>query len=658
MYHGHVYNKEGKPICGVRVSDGLNISLTDADGAYELPGWERANLISVNLLTRSHNDWYKMIEAGIFDYDFYVTPYEKEGGSSFLHISDTEIFANGAKGEDWLGFVHACIEEQHPDFLIHTGDICSKPGLEEHYKLLNSDNSAVPVRYTLGNHDYVAENYGEYTYEKYYGPLWYSFDLGNVHYVILPITSGQTPGLYEKGDRAKWLREDLKYMKPGQRLGVFCHTHADIEEASYSVKGDDFILDLREFDILLWTFGHFHINYVNEDDGRYSICTARPDCGGIDGSLAGCRIVRIEDSGKLSTDIIYHEKPTLGKCETRRVEMAGNICFTAPIYADGGIFTASFMDGYPKDCYIRKSSCDGLTLWEYKTVGSVKWNMTYLDGRLYAVDTAGNVYCLDGACGMEIFKTSLLSSDARYFSGGVSTDGARIFVTAMYRMYIIDAKDGHVIATKDTKKIAAAGTVSPYVHENMLIWGKHWLGIHAYDKDTLEEIWFSDAVKDSVAKSIVHNGYIIAPTRYRVVKLSLSGEVVTQSGDYGECTFDTYSEPIVHDGKLYVPTTHAGVILFDAETLCELHRFECGAGALGACPYTKVGERTTLGKPVIIGDELIFCGVDGYVYFYNINTYTLVRKISVGHPILSGPCVIPGGLAVVDFHGGISFIDL
>ena len=66
MYTGHVYNYEGTPLSGIKVTDGLNVSITDESGAYELCGWERANVISEGTLTLYHDDWFRYIDKGHF----------------------------------------------------------------------------------------------------------------------------------------------------------------------------------------------------------------------------------------------------------------------------------------------------------------------------------------------------------------------------------------------------------------------------------------------------------------------------------------------------------------------------------------------------------------------------------------------------------------
>ena len=93
MYTGHVFLKQtGAPLVGVKVSDGRNIALTDENGAFSLPGWERMHVINVGILTKSHDDWHCFAEGEAQTYDFYVTPADEcADAHSFFHISDTEI---------------------------------------------------------------------------------------------------------------------------------------------------------------------------------------------------------------------------------------------------------------------------------------------------------------------------------------------------------------------------------------------------------------------------------------------------------------------------------------------------------------------------------------------------------------------------------------
>ena len=67
--------------------------------------------------------------------------------------------------------------------------------MKKHIEGMNTETMGVPVRYIIGNHDYVDGKYGEELFESIYGPVWYSFEVGNVHYIVTPFqTEKMTAG--------------------------------------------------------------------------------------------------------------------------------------------------------------------------------------------------------------------------------------------------------------------------------------------------------------------------------------------------------------------------------------------------------------------------------------------------------------------------------
>ena len=64
--------------------------------------------------------------------------------------------------------------------------------MKNHIKLMNTENMDCPVFYCIGNHDLVKGKYGEELFESIYGPVYYSFDAGNVHYVVTPMPPEET----------------------------------------------------------------------------------------------------------------------------------------------------------------------------------------------------------------------------------------------------------------------------------------------------------------------------------------------------------------------------------------------------------------------------------------------------------------------------------
>ena len=83
----------------------------------------------------------------------------------------------------------------------------------------DSKNMGVPVRYVIGNHDYVHwGEYGEALFESIYGPVMYSFDVGQIHYIVTPIVYGDVQAKYTLQDVAVFLENDLKHVSPDKKV--------------------------------------------------------------------------------------------------------------------------------------------------------------------------------------------------------------------------------------------------------------------------------------------------------------------------------------------------------------------------------------------------------------------------------------------------------
>ena len=55
---------------------------------------------------------------------------------------------------------------------------------------MNTENMNCPVFYCIGNHDLEQGKYGEEIFESVYGPVYYSFDVAGVHYIVTPMPYG------------------------------------------------------------------------------------------------------------------------------------------------------------------------------------------------------------------------------------------------------------------------------------------------------------------------------------------------------------------------------------------------------------------------------------------------------------------------------------
>ena len=299
------FDKGDKPLAGVMVTDGMNVVKTDKKGRFSLSGFKKTRFISITTPAGFETQqFYLPVKEDRKSYDFIVTESErtKTREHSFIHITDTEV--TGGVGR-WVTDLQQYIKNEQPAFLIHTGDICYEPGLTVHNQIVNAQTMDCPVYYCIGNHDLVKGNYGEELYESIYGPTWYSFDVGNVHYVVTPIDRGDNPTDYTQRDVYNWLKNDLALMKKDQALVLFNHdlfTPGD----NFVFKADEKdILDLRTFNTKAQIYGHMHYNYVRNQKGIYTICTGTLDKGGIDHSPSSFRDIKIDANDHLTTQLRY-----------------------------------------------------------------------------------------------------------------------------------------------------------------------------------------------------------------------------------------------------------------------------------------------------------------------------------------------------------------
>ena len=134
---------------------------------------------------------------------------------------------------------------------------------------------------------------------------WYSFDVGNVHYVVTPIDHGDNPTDYTLKDVYNWLKNDLALMKKEQALIIFNHDLFTASDTFVFKADNEHILDLRTFNTKAQIYGHMHYNYVRNQNGIYTICTGTLDKGGIDHSPSSFRDIKIDADDNISTELRY-----------------------------------------------------------------------------------------------------------------------------------------------------------------------------------------------------------------------------------------------------------------------------------------------------------------------------------------------------------------
>lgn len=656
VFFGSVRDKNGLPLCGIPVSDGRNIALTDSDGKFFLDGFERTKTVFLCLLTRGLNDWYRMADGEGESFEFTVDPVEIQGDFCFLHTSDTEI--ENRADVSWVPFMSEKVREHSPAFFVHTGDLCRAAGVEKHRFFMNPDTLGCPVRYVIGNHDFVGESYGEERFEELYAPSYYSFDVGDVHFVALSIGKGDRPSGYLPEDQYLWLENDLRINGAGKRLVILDHELCKSDEKGFGIPVGDRVIDLRRHGLLGWVFGHYHCSYVHEYDGVLNICTALPDSGGIDSSAGGIRKISVNSEG-LETEMLYHCPPANAPegC-VWSAQLEGHIEYSQPILTEKGLVAATCDDGYPKKCgiYLIDGESGGIT-WKYPTKDGIKGKMAYLGGRLFAEDTRGRLYCLDAESGCLLWQTQTFIGRPNYTRSGVILADGLVIAGSPACVSAYRPEDGTLVW--HSEPLYSEGTPAEYVYDKkrgQLLISAHWNGLYALDVKTGRLLWKNFGKMPlwyRTATPCVGGDVIYAVGGRTVTAVDPSTGEITRQKDVG-CDTAVSGAPVILGDTLYLPTATGGVLALDKYSFEELGRISTDPACLFTPPYAYGNIQTVEGSPVMLGDCILFAGSDGYIRLFDRERGEERTRIFIGSPTLVSPIPCGDSVYTADFSGRIA----
>lgn len=670
-YTGKVIHKEtGKPLQGVPVCDGLNTVLTDVNGCYELPGWERTRMVWVGMLTRGHDDWYYYTDGKAGRYDFTLTPADYET-LEFLQTSDTEISAD--KDVEWVSFIRENVRKETA-FIIHTGDITRREGVELHKEVMNNESMGCPVRYVIGNHDYALEtdptvDHGEQALEESSGPVWNSFDCGGVHCVVLSFGRGSRGDMatgYKKADQWTWLKNDLETLAVGKPVIAF--QHGPCPDPYEFVVGEG--LDLKQYNLLAWVFGHEHCNMHHIRNGVHMICTNRPHTGGIDSSPACIRRIMVKD-GKLEDEMIYRRFPNAPADKVVwQTKCPGGVLYCEPVLCGENLYVGTMSDDQPGTAGL---SCihagTGELKWFVPAQGNGVVNNFALDEeRLYMQDTMGFVYCLNAETGEIIWEKELYLGLASKTKMPAVVAGELLLVGASMKVFALNKYTGEELwINTEMNKGDQTGARTVYVQQhNYALHSSQWGTLICIDLKTGKALWQINTgnLWYRCNTPCVDGDVVYACGGGALVKLNIHTGEVLQEIDVGDGlealgipedalsgNVNVCGAPTLDGDTLYCPTSRAGVVAVDKNTLTVLRRFGTGTACLLTAPYVKQGVQMVESSPVICGDSLIFTAMDGKVYFYNKHTKELLKTVNMPAPTLVKPIVTDNSVYTVDFDG-------
>lgn len=288
-----------KPLANIRVSNGTEITLTDDDGRYELPitddtilfvikprGWRTP--LNSDLLPRFYyihkpNGSPQLKFPGVSptgllppSVDFPLTPQDEPDRFQAVLFGDTQ--PRNQKEVDYIA--HDVIEGligTKAAFGVTLGDIAfddlsTMEPLNRTIALVG-----IPWYNVIGNHDinYDAKvrKHANETYERVYGPSYYSFDYGPVHFLVLDdidwLVDDKTGKMHYIGgfgpEQLAFIKRDLELLPEDQMVVLMMH----IPLTDTGDRQDVYrMIEQRPFCISISGHTHYHEHrFITDADG-------------------------------------------------------------------------------------------------------------------------------------------------------------------------------------------------------------------------------------------------------------------------------------------------------------------------------------------------------------------------------------------------------
>ena len=298
--YGKVSSTEGG-IKGVVVSDGVEVAMTDENGIYQLKSDKKWGYVFMSIPSG-----YEVPSEGVLPQffhhlkanadvaerqDFTLTKVSGQDTYKVLMLGDMHL----ANRTDDLSQFSAFTTDlnnyraAHPGekmYAIALGDMTwdlywytNLFAIPEYLNTINTLVKDLQIFHTIGNHDYdykaVNDFDAESKYINFIAPVYYSFNIGKIHYVVLDDIDcdsydGTTSRNYKKRistEQLSWLAKDLSHIDKSTPLVVVMHAQLFYPSESDGFKIDHDVTNTAQFLNVLKGYkvnivtGHTHMNF-------------------------------------------------------------------------------------------------------------------------------------------------------------------------------------------------------------------------------------------------------------------------------------------------------------------------------------------------------------------------------------------------------------
>ncbi|HEX4681176.1 MAG TPA: metallophosphoesterase [Gemmatimonadaceae bacterium] len=230
-------------VSGVAVSNQSDVVVTDSAGRFAIPrGTTGVLFVSTPDGYRSAGAFWRAVGAESGTTDFGLVREAQSRTFTFVHASDPHIAPANA---DRFRHFRALTDSLSPAFVLMGGDLIfdamsqKEPAARAYFELFAAESRAfrMPVWTVPGNHDHFGiipsrshvdpghPLYNRGMYRHYFGPDYYSFTYGGVHFIGLNSVSADDSAYYGDVDSLQlaWLKRDLALVPATTPVVTFNH---------------------------------------------------------------------------------------------------------------------------------------------------------------------------------------------------------------------------------------------------------------------------------------------------------------------------------------------------------------------------------------------------------------------------------------------------
>lgn len=641
-------------IAGVAVTNGRDVVATDAQGRFKLPTHPKFRFVTITTPAGHRNTTSYYCPRSASAYTFGLCPIKQAELPHFIHITDTEMH----NGNDWTWvdiLNEYATHNEDVAFVINTGDICYRNGMIETAKRFKVTTNKIPVYHCLGNHDLVSGPYGEHLFEQLFGPTYYSFNVGNTHFVVTPMLGGDARPDINREDVKAWLIQDLAQMKPGQKLIAFNH---DLLTSGKTFNYGD--LNLNDHNLVAWLYGHWHINLVRKQGDVMSITPSPVDKGGIDNAPSNFYDIEVTKDGTIGDiDVRYtytrHHVaamplPEVGANARSRVihayDAVANVTgFTVsgskipfekindwsyrllPTATLRGDVTVTFNDDKQVTVPLTPPASAIKPQWMQSMKGKAFRASPIIVGNTVYVATTddGNrrdcsVAAFARDTGKKLWETPMTNS----INGSIVASNGRIFaINAEDILTVLEATTGKVVSIIPMSGSKLPANVTGLTEEDGIIYAGFQRSLGAIDAKTLKKIWHGANYggEGTVARHVIHGDILLSSSQWSGLygHDKKTGKRLWSVGSNG-IRFRGSAPLALDDKTIFVPSESS------------LNVVEVATGKVIKAVNTK-NNFLVASDPIKVGDLVILGTVNNGVVAYNTTDWSEVWTLPVGQSL-------------------------